>query len=35
MRKVLKNFKGMFKKKSKKQGKIEIKQTLDYKVFIQ
>ena len=35
MKKVLKNFKGIFKKKEKKQQKVEIKQTLDYRVFIQ
>lgn len=35
MRKILKNFRGILKKKEKKQGKPEIKQTLDYKVFVQ
>ena len=35
MRKMLKNFRGIFKKKDKKQEKTEIKQTLDYKVFVQ
>lgn len=35
MRRILKNFRGIFKKREKKQEKPEIKHTLDYKVFIQ